>query len=262
MPTVPLLRKQLVAVVDKATTMICLDAAGQIRDIDRPFHTLAGDFQHPPFHRWCRTVTIPYLPGFVTDERTDANAEINTRPLAQRRKGPDGTGARTIPGPHEATFDRRGNIGVGGQDYDTLYEQLLNPPTPDDADLLRRYTDDHTTDRQLRAGLLDEHHAQLVAHIDELLNNSTLTQDLTAFTAIPPGIARTLEVSDLVADDSYLVATLDPARAATYGYPVVLTIPEGHHALPLDPETHRILLPRRHTWRLIALGVILVALLL
>lgn len=259
---VPLLRKQLVAVVDTATTMICLDAAGQIRDLNQPFRTLAGDFQHPPFHRWCRTVTIPYLPGFVTDERTDANQEINRRPLAERRKGPDGTGARRIPGPHDATHERRTDIGVLGQDFDQAYAELLNPPTEEHADALRRYAEDHTTDRQLRLGALDDDTTQLVTQLDNALNSSELARDATLFTAIPDKIARQLRVSDLVADDSYLIGTLDPARAADYGTVVAMTLPAGHPAAPLDPATHRILLPRRHTWRLIALGVILIAILL
>lgn len=265
MTTIPQLRKQLVAVVDHSTTMICLDAAGQIRDLDKPFRTLVGDFQHPPFHRWCRTVVIPYLPGFVTDERTDANTEINRRPLEQRRKGPAGVGARAIPGPHDATHERRLDVLPGDLDLDTAYASLLaplNPPSEDRANSLRRYLHDHTTDRQLRLGALDGEHAQLVDALDTALRDTHLAGDTTLFTAIDPKIARQLEVSDLVSDDSYLIATLDPARAATYGTPIAMTLPAGHPAAALDPATHRVLLPRRHTWRLIALGVIFIAILL
>jgi hypothetical protein len=91
--------KQLAVTVDERTTVICLDAAGQLRMPDEPFNTLNGDFMHPPFHIHCRTLVMPYLPGFIDVQRREANAELMKRPLAERKKGPGGVGARRIPVP-------------------------------------------------------------------------------------------------------------------------------------------------------------------
>lgn len=97
----PLLLKQLHAVIDKRTTMVCLDAAGQIQPVDEPFETLMGKRDMPPFHLHCRDVVVPWLPGFVSEQRKEANAEIKRRPLKQRRKGPDGYAGRLPPLPDE-----------------------------------------------------------------------------------------------------------------------------------------------------------------
>lgn len=86
----PQLRKQYISVVDSRTTMVCLDAAGQIRDLDEPFETLAGPVQAPPTHIHCRATVLPYLPGVIEEQRGDANAEIRRRPRSEKRKGPDG----------------------------------------------------------------------------------------------------------------------------------------------------------------------------
>lgn len=87
---VPQLRKQYISVIDSRTTMVCLDAAGQIRDLDEPFETLAGPVQAPPTHIHCRSVVLPYLPGVIAEQRDDANAEILRRPRREKRKGPGG----------------------------------------------------------------------------------------------------------------------------------------------------------------------------
>jgi hypothetical protein len=258
-PRVPLLRKQLLATIDPATTMICLDAAGQIRELDQPFDTLAGVYDHPPFHRWCRSVIIPYLDGFLTGHRGEANSEINRRPLAQRRKGPTGVGARIPPPPHEATHQRRGYVQRG--DYANELDAILGLPEQKYLDALTRYLDDPTElDRQLRTGQLDETHASHVTLLDEAIRTNRTRDDTTVFTAIRPD--QNLEPGDLVSDDAYLVASLDPAVAGRYGRPVALVIPAGHPATILDRDTQRIILARRHTWRLIALGIILIAVLL
>jgi hypothetical protein len=81
---VVLLMKQLVAVIDKRTTIVCLNAAGQIRRVDSPFSTLNGDFQAPPFHVHCRSIVVPYLVGTVNSQRADANVELQQRPLKKR----------------------------------------------------------------------------------------------------------------------------------------------------------------------------------
>lgn len=93
----PRMLKQLMAVIDGVTTVVCLDAAGQIREPREPFDTLNGQFQHPPFHIHCRSIIVPYLPGFVVDQRRPANAELARRPRKQRRKGPGGSTASVPP---------------------------------------------------------------------------------------------------------------------------------------------------------------------
>jgi hypothetical protein len=70
--------------------MVCLDAAGQIRDVDEPFETLAGPVMAPPTHIHCRSVVLPWLPGVIEEQRGMANAEIVRRPRAEKRKGPGG----------------------------------------------------------------------------------------------------------------------------------------------------------------------------
>lgn len=91
--------KQVVAVIDERTTVVCLHAAGQIRPVDEPFETLAGDFDYPPFHVHCRSVEVPWMAGFVNEQRAAANAELQTRPLKERRIGPNGPTGRMPPPP-------------------------------------------------------------------------------------------------------------------------------------------------------------------
>lgn len=50
------LLKELIAQVDDRTTYICLDAAGQVVEVDRPFYTLSGIYFSPPFHWNCRSI--------------------------------------------------------------------------------------------------------------------------------------------------------------------------------------------------------------
>lgn len=82
--------KQVSAVIDSRTTPVCLHAAGQIRPVEEPFDTLLGEQMEPPFHVHCRSIVGIWMPGFVNDQRRDANAELKTRPLKQRRIGPGG----------------------------------------------------------------------------------------------------------------------------------------------------------------------------
>lgn len=89
--------KQWAAVVDDVTTIVCLDAAGQIREPDEPFDTLNGQFWHPPAHIHCRAIIVPWLPGFVDKQRRTANEELARRPRKQRRKGPQGSTASNPP---------------------------------------------------------------------------------------------------------------------------------------------------------------------
>lgn len=93
-----LVRKQVVAVIDSRTTMVCLHAAGMITEVGVPFETLAGDFLEPPFHIHCRSIVRPWMSGFLSETRREANEERQRRPLSQRRLGPNGEiGARIPP---------------------------------------------------------------------------------------------------------------------------------------------------------------------
>ena len=93
----PRLMKQYVTVVDDRTTIVCLTAAGQIQPLDQPFDTMLGPYQQPPVHIHCRATMAPWLPGFLSGMRVDANAEIRRRPAKQRRRGPDGSTANLPP---------------------------------------------------------------------------------------------------------------------------------------------------------------------
>lgn len=95
----PRLRKQYISVIDSRTTMVCLDAAGQIRDLDEPFETLAGPVQAPPSHIHCRAMILPWVAGVIEEQRTGANAEILRRPRAEKRKGPGGYEGPVPPPP-------------------------------------------------------------------------------------------------------------------------------------------------------------------
>jgi hypothetical protein len=82
---VPVIYKQVLAVIDNRTTIVCLGAAGQIRQIDEPFQTLNGLIQRPPFHWGCRSIVIPWAPGMLQRYRAEANAELLRRPIKERR---------------------------------------------------------------------------------------------------------------------------------------------------------------------------------
>lgn len=79
-----LLWKQAHAVIDERTTLVCLHVAGQIQPIDSPYETLNGAFDSPPFHVHCRSLSVPYMEGFVNDMADESNAELQRRPLSQR----------------------------------------------------------------------------------------------------------------------------------------------------------------------------------
>ncbi|AMM44186.1 virion structural protein [Arthrobacter phage KellEzio] len=94
-----LVLRQARAVVDNRTTMVCLHISGAITSTDLPFETLAGDFMDPPFHIHCRTIVGPWMPGMVNDLAEEANAEMQRRPKAQRRIGPNGEIGGSVPPP-------------------------------------------------------------------------------------------------------------------------------------------------------------------
>lgn len=93
----PLVMLQVVSTIDSRTTTICLHAAGMMVEPGQPFHTLAGDFYHPPFHVHCRSIVQPWQPGYASDVRRRANTELQRRPIEQRRIGPNGPGYPVAP---------------------------------------------------------------------------------------------------------------------------------------------------------------------
>lgn len=90
MPTSDLLYKQWYSVIDARTTICCLLAAGQIRPADEAFDTVNGSIPGPPAHWGCRAKLMPWMPGFLDGMRQRANAELQRRPIEQRRRGPNG----------------------------------------------------------------------------------------------------------------------------------------------------------------------------
>lgn len=91
-----LLMKQLLAVIDDRTTVICLATAGQIRPVDKPFDTPAGAIDLPPFHIHCRSLSVPWIEGLVSEQRRLANEELVKRPDVQRAAA-DGRGPYRHP---------------------------------------------------------------------------------------------------------------------------------------------------------------------
>lgn len=133
-----LLFKQVRAVIDKRTTVVCLHAAGLIMPLDEPFETLAGDFMDPPFHLHCRSLSGPWLMGMSNDIRREANAELAKRPIKQRRIGPDGEIGGSVPPPAD------GN-GPSGYSFPGSAEKAWKPkvtPGPTVGDIIRALTGD------------------------------------------------------------------------------------------------------------------------
>lgn len=85
-----LLFKQWYSVIDARTTICCLMASGQIRSIDAQFDTINGAVSEPPAHWGCRAKVGPWMSGFISTLRTNANKELQQRPIEQRRRGPNG----------------------------------------------------------------------------------------------------------------------------------------------------------------------------
>jgi hypothetical protein len=107
----PLVLKQVVAVIDERTTIICLAAAGQIQPLEEPFATKNGLFDHPPFHISCRDVVVPWMAGFVNEERAKANAELKRRPASERRKADPRFGGKAGP----PAYDENRPVDAHGQ---------------------------------------------------------------------------------------------------------------------------------------------------
>jgi len=83
--------KQAVAALDLRTTDCCLRVHGQIQPLDAPFHLtgdprFADDVDWPPFHRWCRTSGVLYLPVY-DDGLTALMRASADQVLAERAAG-------------------------------------------------------------------------------------------------------------------------------------------------------------------------------
>jgi hypothetical protein len=90
--------KQLVAVVDGRTTMLCLSCAGQVRRVSEPYETMNGPLDVPPFHLHCRSISVPWMSGMESDVLARARAEILTRSVKSRtaRQPPVPGGPKTL----------------------------------------------------------------------------------------------------------------------------------------------------------------------
>lgn len=95
-----LLMKQVTAVIDDRTTYVCLHAAGQIVPVEAPFDTINGQYDAPPFHIHCRSISAPWMPGFGNDMAAEANSELLRRPEKYR----DWRSFKGMPSPDDAPF--------------------------------------------------------------------------------------------------------------------------------------------------------------
>lgn len=83
--------KQAVAAIDARTTDCCLRVHGQVQPLNGAFHLtgtprFADDVEWPPFHYWCRTSGVLYLPGY-DDGLTDLMRSSASQVLAERAAG-------------------------------------------------------------------------------------------------------------------------------------------------------------------------------
>lgn len=84
-------KKQAVAALDRRTTDCCLRVHGQIVPFNAPFHLtgtprFADDLDWSPFHWWCRTSVIIYLPEY-DDGLTSRMVAGARQVLAEREAG-------------------------------------------------------------------------------------------------------------------------------------------------------------------------------
>lgn len=83
--------KQVVAALDARTTDCCLRAHGQVQPLNAPFHLtgtprFADDIDWPPFHWWCRSSGVLYLPVY-DDGLTERMRASAAQVLAEREAG-------------------------------------------------------------------------------------------------------------------------------------------------------------------------------
>lgn len=194
----PQVFKQVWAIADERTTITCLHAAGQIQPIGQPFETLSGNFDRPPFHDHCRSVSVPWVGGMVNDQRKKANAELLKRPLKERRIGPNGEiGGRLPPRP-------RSKIARGG-----AFDDVTSTPMVSATDVPLSAAEREQLSRligPLRDGKID------LEDVPDRLVIHAIDNAPGRFGLSPNGIAGQSEnwwVSDLVKKQEYVLKRAD-----------------------------------------------------
>lgn len=255
-----LLRKQLWAVIDERTTMICLHAAGQIQDVTEPFDTLAGKFDFPPFHRHCRSHVMPYMVGFVNSQRTLSNNELRRRPLHQRDWR---TYRETVP-PPDITVDASGA---------TLPTRPLDVAVDDEPDLPDRTPLDEaarTAVRDWRTGSDRPVNAALHGDADWTTESLALARTLdaamepmgepaTAYRLVRGADPADYTVGNQIVDRGFASVTGRPSALPAAGEGAVvlqLAIGAGTSAIVVGGSTAEIILARGTVYTVTGLVVV------
>lgn len=227
--TGPLLQKQVVAVIDSRTTYICLHAAGQIQPLDADFQTLAGDFTAPPFHRHCRDLIRPYMPGFVDDQRARSNAELQRRPKAKRDWR---TYKETVPPPDTETDDDGNGSAAAGAPSST-------PPTPTPIGAAVRRSWRGQAGRNVQAALhgrrsWDDESLALAHALDAAM--APTDQPVTVWRAIRGADLDDYQPGTAIVDRGYTAATTDRGNlpGIDRGLLLQVTVPVGTSAVVLE----------------------------
>jgi hypothetical protein len=79
-------QKVLYALLDDNTTIVCMDANGQVRDLYQDFDTLNGTFPYPPFHYSCRTLVDFTGPGIEPPDTLRSQRMLRERYQADPAK--------------------------------------------------------------------------------------------------------------------------------------------------------------------------------
>lgn len=209
-----LILKQVISVIDKRTTMVCLRVAGQIVAVDQPFSTLMGDLMAPPFHVHCRSIVVPWMKGFVSDVRTDANAEIKRRPAKQRRYGPDGYGGSLPPRPPSTpppttTLKQVGNFDSDDEMYAWYAEQAAKYDRRA-AEGMNSWVDyDYT---EIQAALRSNGQwTSAINDLDHAMSQNALDRNLTVWRAVDmPDWAGKFKPGDVIDDEGFQATSLRP----------------------------------------------------
>lgn len=82
-------QKQAVAALDERTTQTCLRVHAQVKPFDQPYRLtgtprFADEIQFPPFHWYCRTVSVLVAEGEESDQLSQAMREASAAELAAR----------------------------------------------------------------------------------------------------------------------------------------------------------------------------------
>ena len=248
--------KQVRAVIDGRTSMVCLDVAGQTRRVGEPFDTLLGPQQAPPFHIWCRSIVVPWVRGMDTQE-AEAEREARTRPPSARRNLPPKAASET---PKPKAPDRPG----GNRRVWT--SESKRPLRPGWA---RPYTSSEDVNEWLRSGRpLEEAPKRVrdaVADLDAAIAQAApLTEPMRGYRVVtdPARVAGRNNAVGLVFRDpafgsvtsNAIVAGLVVAALSendVEGVVVIVTAPTGSRVVVLDevPADAEVVLPRGAAYR-------------